>query len=74
MSNQPAILGNSPTFEHKIFIVKPSLPSPQELQMGMEEIISSGMVTKGKYLQAFEEAVANHLQVKHAVAVSRAGK
>ena len=70
MSNHPAILGNRPLFENKVFIVKPSLPSPQEMQSGMEEIISSGMVTKGKYLKAFEEAVAEHLQVKHAVAVS----
>lgn len=70
MNKQPAILGNRPTFENKVFIVKPSLPSPQEMQAGMEEIISSGMVTKGKYLKAFEEAVAEHLQVKHAVAVS----
>ena len=70
MSNQPAILGNLPTFEHKVFIVKPALPSPQEMEPGMREIISSGMVTKGKYLQAFEEAVAEHLQVKHGVAVS----
>jgi dTDP-4-amino-4,6-dideoxygalactose transaminase len=70
MSNQPAILGNSPIFENKVFIVKPSLPSPQEMQAGMHEIISSGMVTKGKYLRAFEEAAAEHLQVRHAVAVS----
>ncbi len=70
MSHQPAILGNRPIFENKVFIVKPSLPSPQEMQSGMEEIISSGMVTKGKYLKAFEEAVAEYLQVKHAVAVS----
>ena len=63
MNNQPAILGNRPLFENKVFIVKPSLPSPQEMQSGMEEIIISGMVTKGKYLKAFEEAVAEHLQV-----------
>lgn len=70
MSKQPAILGNAPIFENKVFIVKPALPSPQEMQSGVEEILSSGMVTKGKYLRAFEEAVAAHLQVKHAVAVS----
>lgn len=70
MSNQPAILGASPTFKNKVFIVKPSLPPPEEMQAGMNEIISSGMVTKGKYLRAFEEAIAEHLQVKHAVAVS----
>lgn len=70
MSKQPAILGNTPRFENKVFIVKPSLPSLSDMQSGVEEILSSGMVTKGKYLRAFEEAVAEHLQVKHAVAVS----
>jgi dTDP-4-amino-4,6-dideoxygalactose transaminase len=70
MSKQSAILGNAPIFENKVFIVKPVLPSPQEMQSGMEEILISGMVTKGKYLRAFEETVAEHLQVKHAVAVS----
>lgn len=68
--SKPAVLGNPPRFENKVFIVKPALPSPQEMQAGMEDIISSGMVTKGKYLRAFEDAVAEHLQVKHAVAVS----
>jgi len=37
---------------------------------GIEEILRSGMVTKGRHLAEFEEAVARHLGVKHAAAVS----
>ena len=36
----------------------------------MEAILQSGMVTKGRYLRAFEDAVREHLGVRHAVAVS----
>jgi dTDP-4-amino-4,6-dideoxygalactose transaminase len=37
---------------------------------GIQSILSSGMVTRGQYQRQFEEAVAAHLGVKHAVAVS----
>lgn len=70
MSNQPALLGNSSVFENKVHIVKPFLPSFSDLSEEMEEILISGMVTKGRHLQAFEEAVAEHLGVRHAIAVS----
>jgi dTDP-4-amino-4,6-dideoxygalactose transaminase len=70
MSNQPALLGNSPIFDTKIHIVKPVLPDFAALSEETKEILDSGMVTKGKHLRAFEEAVAQHLGVKHAIAVS----
>jgi dTDP-4-amino-4,6-dideoxygalactose transaminase len=70
MSDRPSVLGNEPVFDKKIHIVKPLLPSFDELSSDVEQILGTGMVTKGKYLQAFEEAVAEHLRVKHAIAVS----
>lgn len=70
MSNQPAILGNAPVFETKVNIVRPQLPSMAEMEEGVRSIIETGMVTKGKYLREFEEAIAAHLGVKHAVALS----
>lgn len=70
MSTNPAILGNSPLFDHKIHIVKPVLPDMSQMRSGIEGILQSGMVTKGQHLRAFETAVAEHLNVKHAVAVS----
>jgi dTDP-4-amino-4,6-dideoxygalactose transaminase len=74
MSNEAvsgaAILGGAPVFASKVGIVRPVLPALSELGPGVESIIGSGMVTKGRYLREFEEAVAAHLGVKHAVAVS----
>jgi dTDP-4-amino-4,6-dideoxygalactose transaminase len=46
------------------------LPDYSELIDGVKDIVGTGMVTKGKYLRAFEDAIASHLNVKHAVAVS----
>ncbi len=54
----------------RIPMVRPMLPSFEELEPGVRGILSSGMVTKGTYLAAFERAVAEHLQVRQAVAVS----
>jgi dTDP-4-amino-4,6-dideoxygalactose transaminase len=70
MRDMPAILGGTPVFEHKVNIVRPVLPDYSELIEGIQDCLASGMVTKGKYLRVFEEAIASHLNVKHAVAVS----
>jgi dTDP-4-amino-4,6-dideoxygalactose transaminase len=37
---------------------------------GIDSILSTGMVTKGRFMREFEQAAAGHLGVKHAVAVS----
>jgi dTDP-4-amino-4,6-dideoxygalactose transaminase len=66
----PAIVGGKPAFEQLLPIVRPTLPKYDELGTDLSEIIGSGMVTRGKHLRAFEEAAAEHLRVKHAVAVS----
>lgn len=70
MSDKPAVLGNSPVFGSKVHIVKPFLPSFDDLSEEVRGILSSGMVTKGRHLRAFEEAIAEHLGVRHAVATS----
>jgi dTDP-4-amino-4,6-dideoxygalactose transaminase len=69
MDQLPALLGGIPAFSHKVQMVKPVLPGYGKIAEGVQEILSSGMVTKGRYLAEFEEAVAQHLGVKHAVAV-----
>jgi dTDP-4-amino-4,6-dideoxygalactose transaminase len=66
----PAIIGGKPTFDQLLPIVRPTLPSFDALSAEMAEIVGSGMVTRGRHLRAFEEAAAEHLRVKHAVAVS----
>jgi dTDP-4-amino-4,6-dideoxygalactose transaminase len=70
MNSQPALLGNSPISERKIPITKPLLPRYKELAAEMQDVVESGMLTKGNRLRVFEEMVAEHLGVRHAVAVS----
>jgi dTDP-4-amino-4,6-dideoxygalactose transaminase len=69
-SNKPALLGGDPIFTEKVNIVRPVLPEMSSLVDGVQSILQTGMVTKGRFMQQFEEAVAAHLGVKHAVAVS----
>ncbi len=66
----PAILGGRPIFERLVPIVRPVLPSYDDLSEGLRNILDSRMVTRGRYLAEFEQAVAKHLGVRHAVAVS----
>jgi dTDP-4-amino-4,6-dideoxygalactose transaminase len=69
-NGKPAILGNAPVFDNPVRLVQPVLPRFDEMTGEVQGILASGMVTKGSHLRAFEEAVAAHLGVKHAVAVS----
>ena len=70
MTDKPALLGNAPVFSNKVNIVRPRLPPFEEMIDEIAEIFSSGMVTKGRHVTAFEQAIAEHLGVKNAVAVS----
>jgi dTDP-4-amino-4,6-dideoxygalactose transaminase len=70
MLPKPAVLGGSPLADPPIRLVRPVLPAFADMQNDVAETLASGMVTKGMYLTAFEQAVAEHLEVAHAVAVS----
>jgi dTDP-4-amino-4,6-dideoxygalactose transaminase len=70
MSSLPAILGGKPYFSSRIKMVRPVLPDFTELADDVQRILNSGMVTKGEYLEKFENTIAKHLNVKHAIAVS----
>ena len=59
-----------PVFERRIDIVRPVLPSLEDMVGQLQEILDSGIVTKGSYLRSLEEKMAAHLQVEHVVAVS----
>ena len=54
----------------RVPFVRPALPPYERMQPIYQEILGSGRLTKGPYLQRFEEAVARRLGVRHAVAVS----
>lgn len=72
MSSAPAVLDGEPLFPKKIPIAKPVLPSSEQLLEGLDQILQSGVVTNGPFTTAFEQAVAEHLNVKHAIAVASA--
>jgi dTDP-4-amino-4,6-dideoxygalactose transaminase len=65
-----ALLRGAPAFAEPLPFMRPTLPSWDSLAESIHEIIDTGMLTKGHYLEAFEEHVAQYLGVKHAVAVS----
>ena len=70
MNDRPAVLGNDPLFGERLPIIQPTLPTYQSLAAQIEEIVNTGMLTKGKYLRQFEERLADHLGVRHVVCVS----
>jgi dTDP-4-amino-4,6-dideoxygalactose transaminase len=70
MQKIPAILGGAPAFPRKIPIVRPVLPALPEMSDDLENMLSSGMVTKGRHLAAFEKAISDNLGVKQVVGVS----
>ena len=70
MSDVPAILGGAPAFPSKIHIVRPVMPDFSEMADSVQSILRSGMVTKGEHLKRFEQAIREHLGVRHAIAVS----
>ena len=70
MVDKPAILGNTPIFPEKLPVVRPTLPTFESISLQVKEILSTGLITKGKYLKEFEERLANYLGVRHAVCVS----
>jgi dTDP-4-amino-4,6-dideoxygalactose transaminase len=71
MSDKPAVLGAKPAFDDMLAFVRPTLPPLEgELLEALQETFETGMLTKGKYLKAFEERMAEYLGVRHAVGVS----
>lgn len=71
MLDKPAILGNAPVFPQLVPLVRPTLPEwSEELSAEVGGLLATGMLTKGRYLRAFEEQMAEHLGVRHAVGVS----
>ncbi|MFC1833357.1 DegT/DnrJ/EryC1/StrS family aminotransferase [Thermodesulfobacteriota bacterium] len=70
MTDKPAILGGRPIFTEFVPIVRPYLPKYEDVQAEMEEMISTASLTKGRHLRNLEDAMARHLGVRHAVAMS----
>jgi len=54
----------------RVPFVRPALPRPEALAGPFADIISSGRLTKGPYCEQLEQAIAQRLGVRYAVAVS----
>ena len=54
----------------RVPFVRPTLPPYEAVRAAYEEILGSGRLTKGVYVERLEQAVARRLGVRHAVAVS----
>ncbi|MFL6332969.1 MAG: DegT/DnrJ/EryC1/StrS family aminotransferase [Pyrinomonadaceae bacterium] len=70
MKRRTALAGGSPIFESLVRVARPVLPDFEALAPELRDVLASGFLSKGRHLQAFEEALAEHLGVRHAVAVS----
>jgi dTDP-4-amino-4,6-dideoxygalactose transaminase len=64
------VAGDPATQGIRIPFVRPALPPVEAVRPAVEEIVRSGRLTKGPFVERFEQAIAKRLGVRHAVAVS----
>jgi len=67
---KPAILGGEPLFISPLPFLKPYLPSYDDMEKDLREILASGILTKGRVLKKYEKDLENYLSVPCAVGVS----
>lgn len=67
---KPAVLGGPPAFPDGLRLLRPTLPPFESVGPRWERCFADGMLTKGAALAEYERRLAEHLQVRHAVAVS----
>src|SRR5262245_45531769 len=66
--DRPAILGGVPAFPERIDIVRPTLPRITEVGARFDEVLANGKITNnGRYVRAFEEALAARMGAPAAV-------
>ena len=56
--------------EASIPFVRPLLPPLEEVADEFADILSSGLITKGRYLELYEQALQDHFGVRHVVCTS----
>lgn len=65
-----AILGAEPAFPETVPITQPTMPGYEALEDGFREVVTSGMLTNGRWVRELEDAARQSLGVEHAVALS----
>ncbi len=72
-SRKPALMGGDPVFKNRLGIVSPCLPTLEQIEEPLREILSTGNLTNNsKYVQQFELQFRDYLGIPYAVAVSNA--
>lgn len=69
-TTQPAVLGGPAAFDPPLSLVRPTMPAWGELHDELEQIVTTGQLTKGRHLQGLEAEAAAHFGVEHVVAVA----
>src|SRR6266700_5957613 len=69
-ADKPVLLGGRPLLAERLPMVRPVVPNHDLVLSDAAEALASGMLTKGRNVREYEEEVAEHLGVRHAVAVS----
>ncbi|MFM8984660.1 MAG: DegT/DnrJ/EryC1/StrS family aminotransferase, partial [Planctomycetia bacterium] len=64
------VAGDPATHGIRVPFVRPALPPVEAIRPAVEEIIRTGRLTKGPFVERFEHEIAARLGVRHAVAVS----
>jgi dTDP-4-amino-4,6-dideoxygalactose transaminase len=67
MTSKAAILGGTPVFSTPIPFAQPTLPAYGQVEGELRQMIESGMLTKGKFLEEYEKALEAALNVPHAL-------
>lgn len=65
-----AILGGPPAAERAIPINRPTLPTIDQVNGSLEEILTSGQVTNNRFVRELEERAQEYCGARHAIAVS----
>lgn len=68
--NKPAIISNIPIFTEELPFMQPTLPPIESYINEIHEISNSGFLTKGKYLEKYEETLAEYIGVPYVLALS----
>jgi dTDP-4-amino-4,6-dideoxygalactose transaminase len=70
MSGPPAVRGGRPLFPDGLALSRPSVPDADRVTEDVRRILRSGVLTNGPHVRNLEDRAAEHLGVRHVVAVS----
>ncbi len=70
LNKKPSILGGKPIFSSLVPIIQPTLPSLEDIQENVKEILHTRMITNHKFVQQLEEQLKEYMGVKYVVAIS----